>query len=57
MLDLLKEILRLSNKHRYETITETDLGFIVDNKFLVMKRFLITDLFKRELIAEINSAK
>lgn len=57
MLDLLKEILRLSNKHRYETITETDLGFIVDNKFLVMKKFLITDLFKKELIAEINSAK
>ena len=57
MLDLLKEILRLSNKYRYENITETELGFIVDNKFLVLKKYLITDLFKRELIAEINSAK
>ena len=57
MLDLLKEILRLSNKSRYENITETELGFIVDNKFLVLKKYLITDLFKRELIAEINSAK
>lgn len=56
MLDLLKEILSQSKK-RYEIITETDLGFLVDNKFLVLKKYLITDIFKEEIIAEINSAK
>ena len=57
MLDLLKELLKISNKRFYNTIIETDIGFLVDNKFLVLKKYLRTEVFARELIAEINSAK
>ena len=55
MLDLLKEILKQSN-HKYDIIIEKEKEFIV-NGILFHKKFLHTDRFKNDIIADVKLAK
>ena len=56
MLDLLKEICRQSNI-RIKNITENSIGFVVNDDFLVKKRYLQTVNWKDDIIAELKSVK